>query len=133
MLSGRRSWFDVANQLNRSAALLSDREERTEEEVLRGTLGSYENEVSLSQHELDLVDDLCLVNSSRSGPRARAAAWVLGSKIGRSAARLRCFSLCCTRKAFNPFLVIAVERTGILPPELLEEERPLLRFLSTGS
>jgi hypothetical protein len=82
MLSGRRSWFDVANQLNRSAALLSDREERTEEEVLRGTLGSYKNEVSLSQRELDLVDDLCLVNSSRSGPRARAAAWCSAVRLG---------------------------------------------------
>src|ERR1700691_1211921 len=39
-------------------------------------------------------------------------------------------SLSRARKAFNPFLVIAVERTGILPPEFLEEEGALLRFLA---
>jgi hypothetical protein len=38
-------------------------------------------------------------------------------------------SLCRTRKAFDPFLVIAVERTGILPPEFLKKERALLRLL----
>ena len=39
------------------------------------------------------------------------------------------FSLCRARKTFNPFLVIAVERTGILVPELLEEVGALLRLL----
>jgi hypothetical protein len=39
------------------------------------------------------------------------------------------FSLCRARKAFNPFLVIAVERTGILVPELFEEVGALLRLL----
>ena len=34
-----------------------------------------------------------------------------------------------SRKAFDPFLVIAVERTGMPAPDLLKEEGALLRLL----
>jgi hypothetical protein len=34
------------------------------------------------------------------------------------------------RKALDPFLVIAVERARMLAPDLLEEERALLRLLA---
>ena len=69
-----------------------------------------------------------LIAGFQVGASGSRCSLVLG-KIGRSAARLRCFSLCCTRKAFNPFLVIAVERTGILTPEFLEKVGALLRLL----
>lgn len=47
----------------------------------------------------------------------------------RSGRRIRHFRLGGTGEAFDPVLVIAVERTGMLTPELLEEEGALLRFL----
>jgi hypothetical protein len=52
-----------------------------------------------------------------------------GSKLGRSGFRLGGFRLGRARKTFYPFLVIAVERTGMLATDLLEEEGALLRLL----
>src|SRR5947208_16839031 len=47
-----------------------------------------------------------------------------------SSCRLRHFGLRCAGEAFDPFLVIAVERAGMFAPELLEEPGALLCFLS---
>src|SRR4051794_8999391 len=41
---------------------------------------------------------------------------------------VRDFRLRCAGKAFDPFLVITVECTGMLAPEFLKEPRALLRF-----
>jgi hypothetical protein len=46
-----------------------------------------------------------------------------------SVRRFRHFRLCGAGEAFDPVLVIAVEGTGMLSPEFLEEKGTLLRFL----
>jgi hypothetical protein len=62
-------------------------------------------------------------------PATGAAKLVADNILESSAPRLSGFSFSLARKAFDPFLVIAVERTGILAPDLLEEEGALLRLL----
>ena len=62
-------------------------------------------------------------------PATGAAKLVADNNLESSAPRLCGFSFCPARKAFDPFLVIAIERTGILAPQFLEEEGALLRLL----
>jgi hypothetical protein len=55
-------------------------------------------------------------------PATGAARLVADNNLESSAPRLCGFSFCPARKAFDPFLVIAVERAGILAPQFLEED-----------
>src|SRR5439155_8550978 len=72
------------------------------------------------------------------GDQSAVPAGSVGADAGRlrlqdnvSSCRLRDLRLRCAGEAFDPFLVIAVERAGMFAPELLEDGRRF-RIISLG-